>query len=84
MLAVVCCAGPILIGAVATTGMGAWLATHGYTLAAGAALVLGAMLGWRGLARVWPEAGEDEVEPELELVVHVAIDRASQSSFGRY
>ena len=44
---VVCCAGPLLIGAVAAAGAGAWLAAHGYVAGAAALLVVAALIGWR-------------------------------------
>lgn len=49
---VVCCAGPLLIGAVAATGAAAWLAAHGYELGAVALLVIAAALAWRIRARL--------------------------------
>jgi hypothetical protein len=52
IIAVVCCAGPLLLGALAATGAGAWLAAHGYTLGAAALIVLAALLAWRISARV--------------------------------
>jgi cytochrome c biogenesis protein CcdA len=52
IIAVVCCAGPLLLGALAATGAGAWLATHGYTLGAAALIVLAALLAWRINARI--------------------------------
>ncbi len=55
IIAVVCCAGPLLLGALAATGAGAWLATHGYTLGAAALVVLGALLAWR--VRAWMSRG---------------------------
>lgn len=47
ILAVVCCAGPLLLAALAVTGAGAWLAAHRYTLVAAASIVVAAVLGWR-------------------------------------
>ena len=52
IIAVVCCAGPLLLGALAATGAGAWLAAHGYTLGAAALVVLAALLFWRIRARM--------------------------------
>ena len=52
ILAVLCCAGPLLLGAVAATGAGAWLGAHGYTLGATALIVLAAVLAWRINARM--------------------------------
>ena len=52
IIAVVCCAGPLLLGALAATGAGAWLAAHGYTLGASALIVLAAFLAWRIGARM--------------------------------
>lgn len=46
ILAVICCAGPLLLGALATTGAGAWLAAHGYTLGAAALIMLAAFFAW--------------------------------------
>lgn len=46
LLAVVCCAGPLLLGVLAASGAGAWLAAHGYTLGAVALIVLAALLTW--------------------------------------
>ena len=47
ILVVVCCAGPLLIGALAAAGAGAWLAAHGYAIGAAALLVVAAVLAWR-------------------------------------
>lgn len=47
ILVLVCCAGPLLIGALAAAGAGAWLAGHGYTVGAAALLVVAAFLAWR-------------------------------------
>ena len=52
MFVVVCCAGPLLIGALAAAGAGAWLATHGYAIGAAALLVVAAVLVWRIRARL--------------------------------
>jgi len=52
MFVVVCCAGPLLIGALAAAGAGAWLATHGYAIGAAALLVVAAVLAWRIRARL--------------------------------
>ncbi len=49
---VVCCAGPLLIGALAAAGAGAWLATHGYAIGATALLVVAAAFAWRIRARL--------------------------------
>jgi len=51
IIAVVCCAGPLLLGALAATGAGAWLAAHGYTLGTAVLVVLAALLAWRISAR---------------------------------
>jgi hypothetical protein len=51
ILTVVCCAGPLLLGALAATGGGAWLGAHGYTLGA-AALILVVLVVWRINARM--------------------------------
>jgi hypothetical protein len=45
ILAVVCCAGPLLVAALTTAG-GTWLAANGYTVGAGAVIVVVAVLGW--------------------------------------
>jgi len=50
VFAVVCCAGPLLLGALAASGTGAWLLAHGYLIGA-AALSLAALLGWAIRAR---------------------------------
>jgi hypothetical protein len=47
ILAVVCCAGPVLVAALLATGAGAWLAAHGYTVGAAALLMVVAVLAWR-------------------------------------
>ena len=47
ILVVLCCAGPLLIGALAAAGAGAWLAGHGYAIGAAALLVMAAFLAWR-------------------------------------
>jgi len=52
IFAVVCCAGPLLLGTLAATGAGAWLAAHGYSLGAAALVVLAALLAWRIRARM--------------------------------
>ena len=52
IIAVLCCAGPLLLGALAATGAGAWLAARGYTLGAAALVVLTVLLVWRIRARV--------------------------------
>jgi hypothetical protein len=44
IIAVLCCAGPLLLGALAATGAGAWLAAHGYSLGAVALVVLSVLL----------------------------------------
>jgi len=51
ILAVICCAAPLLLGALAATGAGAWLAAHGYALGGAAMVVLAALLAWRIRAR---------------------------------
>ena len=51
ILAVVCCAAPLLLGALVVSGAGAWLAAHGFTLGAAALIVLAAALAWRISAR---------------------------------
>jgi hypothetical protein len=47
ILAVVCCAGPVLLAALLTTGAGTWLAAHGYTFGAWALIAAGAIVAWR-------------------------------------
>jgi hypothetical protein len=47
ILAVVCCAGPVLVAALLATGAGAWLAAHGYTVGVAALLMVVAVLAWR-------------------------------------
>lgn len=49
---VVCCAGPLLIGAFLATGGAAWLAAHGYELGAAALLVVAAAFALRIRARL--------------------------------
>ncbi len=51
-IAVVCCAGPLLLGALAASAAGAWLAAHGYTLGAAALVALAALLAWRISAQI--------------------------------
>jgi hypothetical protein len=46
IIAVVCCAGPLLLAAMAATGAGAWLAARGYTIGAAALVVLAALIVW--------------------------------------
>lgn len=46
-VAVVCCAGPLLLGVLAASGGGAWLAAHGYAIGGAALLVVAAVLAWR-------------------------------------
>jgi len=52
IIAVVCCAGPLLLGALAATGEGRLAGHAGYTLGAAALVVLGALLAWRVRARM--------------------------------
>ncbi len=52
VLMMLCCGGPLLVGALAATGAGAWLGTHGYPLAAAALIVVAGVLAWRARARV--------------------------------
>ncbi len=52
IIAVVCCAGPLLLGALAATGAGRLAGHAGYTLGAAALVVLGALLAWRVRARM--------------------------------
>lgn len=51
IIAVVCCAGPLLLGALAVTGARPWLAAHEYTLGTAVLVVLAALLAWRISAR---------------------------------
>jgi hypothetical protein len=51
-LVLVCCAGPLLLGALIASGAGGWLATHGFVLGGGAALVIAALLAVRAWLRV--------------------------------
>lgn len=46
VLAVVCCAGPLLAAALAATGAATWVASHGYPVAAVFLLGLAALLIW--------------------------------------
>lgn len=39
-LAIICCAGPLLVVGAASLGVGAWLAAHGFWLLGGLALLL--------------------------------------------
>jgi len=52
IIAVVCCAGPFVLGALAAAGAGTWLVAHGYTLGASALVALAALLVWRIRARI--------------------------------
>ncbi len=47
IVAAVCCAGPLLVAALITTGAGTWLAAHGYTSGAWALIAVGAIVAWR-------------------------------------
>jgi len=49
---VVCCAGPLLLGALIASGAGGWLATRGFVVGGGAALVVAAVLAIRAWLRV--------------------------------
>ena len=51
VFAVLCCAGPLLLGALAASSAGAWLLARGYLIGA-AALALAALLGWAIRARL--------------------------------
>ena len=51
ILAVVCCTGPLLLGALAATGGGAWLGAHGYIIGAAGLIAMAALLAWRINAR---------------------------------
>jgi len=52
ILLVVCCAGPLLLGALAAGGAGAWLVTHGYAIGGAAVLVVAGILAWRIRVRI--------------------------------
>jgi membrane protein implicated in regulation of membrane protease activity len=41
-VAIICCAGPLLVVGAASLGVGAWLAAHGFWLLGGLALLLAA------------------------------------------
>jgi hypothetical protein len=44
LLVAICCAGPLLLGALVATGAGAWLADHGFLLGAAALIAVAATL----------------------------------------
>ncbi len=44
LLVAICCAGPLLLGAVVAIGAGAWLANHGFLLGAAALIVVATIL----------------------------------------
>lgn len=46
IMAVVCCAGPILFAALVASGAGVWLAARGYTLGAAALILFATVLAW--------------------------------------
>ncbi len=46
IVAVVCCAGPILFAVLVASGGGVWLAARGYTVGAAALILLAAILAW--------------------------------------
>jgi len=48
----VCCAGPLLLGALIASGAGGWLATHGFVVGGVAAVVIAAVLASRAWLRV--------------------------------
>lgn len=52
LLAVVCCAGPLLLAALIATGAGTWLAANGYLLGALAVFAVASGVAWRLLARI--------------------------------
>src|SRR5260370_2828204 len=52
IVAVVCCAGPLLLGVLAASGAGAWLAADGYATAAAALVAVAAFLAWRIRGRI--------------------------------
>jgi Na+/melibiose symporter-like transporter len=62
ILAVICCAGPLLIAAIGTTALAAWLSNSGYVLIAAALIAVGGGVLWLRRRRVsaqdcyWPEA----------------------------
>lgn len=51
VVAVLCCAGPVLLAVLAATGVGAWLLAHGYVIGA-AAVAFVALLAWAIRARL--------------------------------
>ena len=52
ILVLVCCAGPLLLGALVAAGAGAWLAAHGYAVGAAALLGVAAVIAWRIRVRI--------------------------------
>lgn len=58
LLALVCCAGRLLIVALATAGAGAWLAAHGFALAGAVLMALAVVVAWRKASKPRP-AGPD-------------------------
>ena len=52
ILAVICCAGPLLIAAIGTTALAAWLANSGYVLIAAALIAVGGGVLWLWHRRV--------------------------------
>lgn len=52
LLAVVCCAGPLLAAALLATGAGTWLAANGYLLGALTLFAIAAGVVWLLLARI--------------------------------
>jgi hypothetical protein len=52
LLVAVCCAGPLLLGALVATGAGAWLADHGFLLGAAALIAVAATLSVAAWFRV--------------------------------
>lgn len=55
ILAVICCAGPLLIAAIGTTALAAWLANSGYVLIAAALIAVGGGVLWLRHRRVSPQ-----------------------------
>ncbi len=50
-LMLLCCAGPFVAAAIASLGLGAWLAAHGLLVGALAVVVVGVGAGWWALHR---------------------------------
>jgi len=68
ILAVICCAGPLLIAAIGTTALAAWLANSWYVLIAVALIAVGGGVLWLRHRRV---SAQDCCRPE-------ALNKASK------